>query len=116
MKQKACDSRMSAAIASGIKDIRRGLGVSQKKMAENLGISTNFFAMLERGERNPSISLLEQIWAMGKETMDGFPEIIASHPADKENGDIYLLLLETYGPEETNRALMVAKEYLESCK
>jgi putative transcriptional regulator len=44
-----------------LKFIRKGKGWSQQSVAQKLGISQTFYSMIERGERNPTLSLAKQI-------------------------------------------------------
>lgn len=48
-------------IGTLIKTIRTSRNLSQKKLAEDLGISTNYLCLVETGNRNPSDELLGKI-------------------------------------------------------
>jgi transcriptional regulator with XRE-family HTH domain len=52
-------------LARHIKERRSALGLSQEKLAERAGLSSNFLARLELGEKTPSIRTLVQLaWAL----------------------------------------------------
>lgn len=44
-----------------LRKIRENKGLSQEEVAREVGISTNYYAGLERGEENPSFAVLEKI-------------------------------------------------------
>lgn len=44
-----------------IKDLRTSEGISQKVMAEKLGMSTSFYGMIERGNRSLTVEILIKI-------------------------------------------------------
>jgi len=48
-------------LASNIKENRRKLGLSQAKLAEKAGLSTQYVAMIELSRKFPSPEMLEQI-------------------------------------------------------
>jgi transcriptional regulator with XRE-family HTH domain len=48
-------------LAKHIKERRRILGISQEKLAERAGLSTNFLARIELGEKTPSLKTLAQL-------------------------------------------------------
>ena len=50
-----------ANLGGVIKDIRKSNDLTQKELAEQLDIKTNYISMIERGERTPSLNLLADI-------------------------------------------------------
>lgn len=54
----AVTSRMFASISNNIKIQRVRHGYTQERLAELLGISTQYLSQLERGESKPSLKLL----------------------------------------------------------
>jgi transcriptional regulator with XRE-family HTH domain len=50
-----------ALIAKNLKKHRFELHLSQEKFSEILDIHTNYYSALERGERNPTLKVLEKI-------------------------------------------------------
>lgn len=44
-----------------IKRARQKVNMTQQEVAEKTGIHVNYFAQIERGERNPSYDVLESI-------------------------------------------------------
>jgi transcriptional regulator with XRE-family HTH domain len=53
--------KTSQQIASRIKQIRHRKSLTQVEVAKKAGISTNYYARLERGEVKPSVETLEKI-------------------------------------------------------
>ena len=50
-----------AALGREIRKHRKALGVSQEELAERAGLHRNYIGMLERGERNPRVTVLVQL-------------------------------------------------------
>lgn len=48
-------------VGQRIKELRRGEGISQEKLALKAGIDRTYLAGIEKGKRNPSIKSLEKI-------------------------------------------------------
>ena len=46
-----------------IKSLRKSKGQTQERLAEIIDINTNYLAVIERGEANPTLSLLERLSA-----------------------------------------------------
>ncbi len=44
-----------------IKSLRRSKGHTQERLAEIIDVNTNYLAVIERGEANPTLSLLERL-------------------------------------------------------
>jgi len=44
-----------------IKSLRRSKGHTQERLAEIIDINTNYLAVIERGEANPTLALLERL-------------------------------------------------------
>lgn len=44
-----------------IKSLRKSKGHTQERLAEIIDINTNYLAVVERGEANPTLSLLERL-------------------------------------------------------
>lgn len=53
--------KVSDEIAKRVKKARIEKGLSQYKLALNAGVNLNYIGMIERGEREPSISILEKV-------------------------------------------------------
>jgi len=47
-----------ARLGARIKALRKGQGLSQEKLAERAGISTQYLSNIERGKENPTLDLL----------------------------------------------------------
>jgi transcriptional regulator with XRE-family HTH domain len=48
-------------VAANMKTYRRGLGLSQAKLAEKIDTASNYIALIEIGKRFPSVEMLERI-------------------------------------------------------
>ncbi len=48
-------------ISKKLKEIRRERNLSQEEVAQKSGISTTYYAGIERGEENPSMAVMEAI-------------------------------------------------------
>lgn len=48
-------------ISKKLKEIRRERNLSQEEVAQQSGISTTYYAGIERGEENPSMAVMEAI-------------------------------------------------------
>ena len=46
-----------------IKSLRKSKGHTQERLAEIVAINTNYLAVIERGEANPTLALLERLSA-----------------------------------------------------
>jgi len=53
--------KASRQLAKKIKQVRLDKNLSQEEVASKAGISTNYYARVERGEASPSIDVAEQI-------------------------------------------------------
>lgn len=50
-------------LGANIRNHRTTLGLSQEALAKNIGVDRTYIGSLERGERNPSLRVVEQIAA-----------------------------------------------------
>ncbi len=49
-------------IGKSLKKARKGLGLTQAQLAEKIGISSNYYSMIERGEKeNPGSKVMSEI-------------------------------------------------------
>ncbi len=48
-------------LGNRIKSLRRSKGHTQERLAEIIDINANYLAVIERGEANPTLSLLERL-------------------------------------------------------
>ena len=52
-------------IGKALKKARKSLGLTQAQVAEKVGISSNYYSMIERGEReNPGSNIMSKIAKM----------------------------------------------------
>lgn len=49
---------------STIKDARKDLGLTQKDMAKKLGVTFQYYNMLENNKKQPSVSIAKEIGVM----------------------------------------------------
>ena len=62
-----------------IKSLRKSKGHTQERLAEIININTNYLAVIERGEANPTLALLERL-STGLEVP--LPELFRYHPEE----------------------------------
>lgn len=55
------NTKSQAYIGKKLREIRERKGKSQKEVADDIGIDISYYAGIERGEKNPTFSVLEQI-------------------------------------------------------
>ncbi len=50
-----------ARFAGNVRRLRSQKGLSQKALADNVGISVSYVSMLERGQRSPPLETIEKM-------------------------------------------------------
>lgn len=50
-------------VGKGIRLLRTAKGLTQKQLAQEAGCSSNYLSLVERGDRNPSIGMVERLSA-----------------------------------------------------
>ena len=60
-KYKARLTKHDAKVGKRVKELRKGLFLTQEKLAEKLKISSNHLSYIETGNRRPSLSLARKI-------------------------------------------------------
>ncbi len=53
-------------IGKNLRNARKQLDLKQSEVAKKAGISSNYYAMIERGEENPSWKVLEELFKVLK--------------------------------------------------
>lgn len=53
--------RVRAVVASRIRELRQGRGLSQEELADRAGVHRTYVGMLERRQSNPSLHVLAKI-------------------------------------------------------
>ena len=90
------DNTLAALVGERIRYYREKLGWSQARLAEKAGTSTNHIGLIERGEKNPTITTLEKITsALNIPLSQLFENIVPNHAVDKnkELNETYQSLL-----------------------
>ena len=49
------------AFASRLKDLRKSQGITQKQVAEGIGVAESYYQVYEYGKKEPTISKLEKL-------------------------------------------------------
>ena len=106
--------KLNEIIGKRIKYIRTEKGISQEELAEAADITTNYIGQIERGQRNPTLSILENIAsALGITFSELFNEfdytVYPSIECISEVTDI-IMLLETFTPEQLHHIHRILKE------
>ncbi len=106
--------KLNEIIGKRIKYIRTEKGISQEELAEAADITTNYIGQIERGQRNPTLSILENIAsALGITFSELFNEfdytVYLSIECISEVTDI-IMLLETFTPEQLHHIHRILKE------
>lgn len=93
-RKKKEERQLYQSIGNRLLMRRRELHYTQEQMAEQLGVSTGFYGMIERGEKAPSIEKLVIIYEKlgtditylltGDEKEDQVPDYIEKCPRDKK--------------------------------
>jgi transcriptional regulator with XRE-family HTH domain len=69
-------------LSFNLKRIRKIKGLTQKQLAEKVGVSSNFIANIEQGKRNPSLEVVEKISTVlriePKDLLSNMKEFIAN--------------------------------------
>jgi len=68
-------------LGSNIRAYRNDLGISQEKLAEMIGMATNYLGLIEGGKKFPSADMIERVAvALGKDP----PALFALAPAQQD--------------------------------
>jgi transcriptional regulator with XRE-family HTH domain len=54
-------NKLNKSVGEQLRDAREKLHLTQQEVAESAGISTNFYAQMERNEVNPSIEKVQKV-------------------------------------------------------
>lgn len=58
--------RMAQVLGENVRRIRRERGVTLETLAHDVGLSYSYMGQLERGQRNPTLEVVERIAAILK--------------------------------------------------
>ena len=58
---KSAKELIDPKLAAQLKEVREKKGLTQEEVAEKAGLTVTFYAMMERGEVNPSIAKLNNV-------------------------------------------------------
>lgn len=73
-------SRVSNKFGSAVRAARTAAGITQEDLADRAGLDRSYIGGIERGERNPTISVIEKIAAgLGL----SLAELFSSCPAEE---------------------------------
>jgi transcriptional regulator with XRE-family HTH domain len=61
MREMSDDQKLIRLIAKRLRTARQDKGLTQAQVAQGAGIADNHYALIERGERNPTITTLMSI-------------------------------------------------------
>lgn len=64
-----------------VRELRQKLGISQEDLADRAGLHRTYISLLERGLRNPSLTVISQVAAALKTAAS---QLVAA--ADRKNG------------------------------
>lgn len=97
---------------SRIKKYRKRLKITQKQLADMVGISVNYLAMLEKDRRNASAIVLRKL---ARELGVEIEELkMGDEYAKGRNLAQYQVLCKTYNSDEISEALQIAAIYLKA--
>ena len=101
-------------IGKKIKHIRTQKNISQETLAKSADVTTNYIGQIERGQRNPTLSILESIsTALGIPLCDLFNDIdntiYESSKCTSQMAEI-ILLLESLNTDQLNHIHVIIKE------
>lgn len=94
-----------------IKKARNTLGMTQKNMADRLGVSLNYLSMLERGDRSPSLNIIKKISVMSGVSAGWI--LYGAEYTEQDNEDAYRSLVDKYQPDEVASVIRFATQYLQ---
>ncbi len=85
---------------------RQALGLTQEELAENLDISSAYIKKIEKGQKHPSLNLLEDMASFFK--IDIFALIVEPEEFEKSNASINPILLSkiSHLEPETKRMIL----------
>lgn len=85
---------------------RQALGLTQEELAENLDISSAYIKKIEKGQKHPSLNLLEDMTSFFK--IDIFALIVEPEEFEKSNASINPILLSkiSHLEPETKRMIL----------
>lgn len=98
-------------VGNRIKKTRHSLGMTQRHMADKLGVSENYLSMLERGDRSPSLNIIKKISVISGTSVGWI--LYGSDYTEETNENIYRSLVEKYQPDEVANVLRFAAQYLQ---
>ncbi len=106
---------LSKQLGESIRSIRKGKGISQEQLAEEVSVHFTFIGQFERGEKNLSIDTLERVL----NALDiSLIELVRHLPKNKNNPDdkkLELLInrIQEIKPKERDAILNIFHEILD---
>jgi transcriptional regulator with XRE-family HTH domain len=104
--------RLPEMIGTRLLDLRRGAQLSQERLADAAGLSTNYISVIEKGQRLPSLEVLSRLArVLGVPLTAFFDEGIPDGPLERElrRLTVYLRRCE---PEEVRKLYAIARVLL----
>ncbi|WP_110206557.1 helix-turn-helix domain-containing protein [Nocardioides daejeonensis] len=69
-KANEADLALQRQVGERIREIRTAKGISQEKLAQEIGLHRTYVGSLERGERNPSLQVISRLARLLDVTLD----------------------------------------------
>lgn len=102
-------------IGKNIRRLRRQQGLTQKKAALRAGFTPSYWGYLERGQKNPSVELIEKV----ADTLDVEPYLLFVDSPDKKlPAELMQLLyrISSMGTQHIEFVTTVLKAYVKTLK
>lgn len=108
---------LNEIIGKRIKHIRTKKGISQEALAASANIATNYIGQIERGKRNPTISVLENISNVLEVSVqellnENYKDIYLPLDSSSELSEI-IFLLESFSHEQLHNTKLIIEQIAE---
>lgn len=104
-----------SGIGEKIQKYREAAGLSQERLAETVGLSSNFISYIERGVKQPSLENFIKIANAINVSADLLLSDILVANAQKEQTADYMSRIEKLPPKDRQRILAVLETLLSEC-
>ena len=99
-------------IGKRIKQYREAAGLSQERLAEATGLSTNFISYIERGARQPSLDNFIRIANAINISADLLLADVLENPKQQDHISEYIKRIEILPPKDRQRIIAVLETML----